>query len=116
MKLSFELKDKKLKANIKRDKHAVFSTDALVNHSATEFRLTFFDTWITRPSGSGGIAQSKDVVSEVILTPTHLKALSSAINDNLRKYESRFGEIEMPKPRAPQDEEQRDQTESYAYL
>ena len=112
--MSIEVKDKKLKANIKRDKHAVFSTDALVNHSATEFRLTFFDTWITRPSGSGGIAQSKDVVSEVVLTPTHFKAFCSAMNDNLRKYESRFGEIEMPKPRSPQ-EEQRDQTESYAY-
>ena len=113
--MSFDVKDKKLKANIKRDKHAVFSTDALVNHSATEFRLTFFDTWITRPSGSGGIAQSKDVVSEVVLTPTHFKALTSAMSDNLRKYESRFGEIDMPTPKAPQEGEQRDQTESYAY-
>ncbi len=109
-----EPKDKKLKANIKRDKHAVFSTDALVNHSATEFRVTFFDTWMSRRAQGGGIAQSKDVVAEVVLTPTHFKALCSALGDNLKKYESRFGEVEMPKPRTPQAEE-RDQTDSYAY-
>lgn len=113
--MSYDIgKDKKLKANIKRDKNAVFTTDALVNHSPTEFRITFFDTWITRPSGSGGIAQSKDVVAEVVLTPTHFKALCSAMSDNLSKYESRFGEVQMPKPRQPEGED-RDQTESSAY-
>ena len=107
-------KDKKLQANIKRDKHAVFSTDALVNHSATEFRVTFFDTWITRQTPGGGIAQGKDVVSEVVLTPAHFKALCSAMSDNLKKYETRFGEVTMPKPRLSQMEP-RDQTESSAY-
>lgn len=103
-----------MKANIKRDKHAVFSTDALVNHSATEFRMTFFDTWMSRPTEGGGIMQTKDVVAEVVLTPTHFKALCNALADNLKKYETRFGEIEMGKVR-PSHVEQRDVTESYAY-
>jgi len=107
-------KEKKLQANIKRDKNAVFSTDVLVNHSATEFRVTFFDTWITQPSPGGGITQSKDVVAEVVLTPAHFKALCSAMSENLKRYESRFGEVTMPKPRMAQPGP-RDQTESAAY-
>jgi hypothetical protein len=107
-------KDKKLQANVKRQKPAVFSTDALVNHSNTEFRLTFFDTWITRPTPDGGIAQSKDVVAEVVLTPTHYKALCSAMADNLKKFETRFGEVKMPKTR-PTTSGPRDQTQSSAY-
>ena len=103
-----------MKANVKREKHSVFSTDAMVNHSSTEFRLTFFDTWMTRPAEGGAIAQNKDVVSEVVLTPTHFKALCSAMQDNLKKYEGRFGEINLPGPRPAQSEE-KDQTESYAY-
>ncbi len=107
-------KDKRLQANVKRDRNSVFSTDVLVNHSGTEFRLTFFDTWMTRPTPEGSITQSKDVVAEVILTPAHFKALCSAMSDNLSKYESRFGEIAMPRPKSPHAEI-RDQTESQAY-
>jgi hypothetical protein len=116
MELERNRRDKSLKANVKREKHSVFSTDAMVNHSPTEFRLTFFDTWMTRPADGGAIAQNKDVVSEVVLTPTHFKALCSAMQDNLKKYEGRFGEISMPGPRPGQSEEKdKDQTESYAY-
>jgi len=113
--MSYDIgEDKKLQANIKRDSHAVFSTDALINHSPTEFRLTFFDTWMTRPNPKGGITQSKDVVAEVILSPTHFKALCNAMTDNLKKYEARFGKISLP-GRAPPREGPRDQTESTAY-
>jgi len=107
-------KEKKLQANIKRDKNAVFSTDAMVNHSATEFRVTFFDTWMTQPAPGGGISQSKDVVAEVVLTPAHFKALCNAMSENLKRYESRFGEITMPSPRMVQAGP-KDQTESAAY-
>ncbi len=108
------MEKKGLKANVKRQKHSVFSTDAMVNHSPTEFRLTFFDTWMTRPADGGAISQNKDVVSEVVLTPTHFKALCSAMQDNLKKYEGRFGEITLPGPRQNQTED-KDQTQSYAY-
>ncbi len=107
-------KDKKLQANVKREQHAVFSTDALVNHSPTEFRLTFFDTWITRKTESGGMSQNKDVVAEVVLTPAHFKILVSAMKDNLKKYESRFGDVSLPKGKGPQAESRHD-TEGLAY-
>ncbi len=108
-------KDKKLKANVKRDKQAAFSTDVLVNHSPTEFRMTFFDTWATRKTPSGGIQQRKDVVAEVVLTPEHFKRLCKAINDNLQKYESRFGDISFSKADTQGPEQSMGETESSAY-
>ena len=112
--MSKDGRERGLKANVKRERHSAFSTDAMVNHSPTEFRLTFFDTWMTGPVDSGGISQNKDVVAEVVLTPTHFKALCSAMQDNLKKYEKRFGEINLPGPR-PGQQQDKDETESYAY-
>ncbi len=113
--MSEETMRRKVQANVKREGHAVFSTDVLVNHSATEFRITFFDTWMSRPTEDGGIAQNKDVVAEVVVTPPHFKALCKAMTDNLKKYESMFGEIKMPIPdQKPRHE--KGGTESLAYM
>ena len=37
-----------------------------------------------------------EVVSRVIMSPEHAKRLLAALNDNIRKYESQFGTIELP--------------------
>ena len=36
------------------------------------------------------------VASRVIMTPEHAKRLLGALTENLRKYESQFGEIRLP--------------------
>ena len=58
---------------------------ALISHSGAEFVLDF-----TRmlPGMPKAVVQAR-----VILTPQHAKGLLKALEDNLKKYEERFGEI-----------------------
>ena len=48
------------------------------------------------PGGQGAQVQSR-----VILAPEHAKRLLFALQDNIRKYEQQFGEIDMNAPVAP---------------
>jgi hypothetical protein len=53
------------------------------NHNKEEFQLVFGN--IMPPSGR--------VVSKVITTPGHFKRMIFAMQDNLKKYETKFGEV-----------------------
>ena len=83
-------------AAINRKEHAKFATDALIHHSQTEFRFTFFDTWMVQQTPDGKVKTIKDVVAEVIVTPKHAKGFLKALEDNIRKYEKQFQEIKPP--------------------
>ena len=63
----------------------VYSNLAIVNHSPTEFVVDFI-------SMMPGMPKAK-VKSRIVLTPQHAKRLISALSENLKKYESNFGEI-----------------------
>lgn len=54
-----------------------------INHNKEEFQLMFGN--ILPPSGR--------VVSKVLTTPGHFKRMISAMQDNLKKYEEKFGEV-----------------------
>ena len=55
-----------------------------VGHSREEFLLTFLN--IVPPTGR--------VVGKIITSPGHLKRIIRALDENLRKYEITFGEVE----------------------
>jgi hypothetical protein len=38
------------------------------------------------------------LVSRIIVSPGHVKRIVSALNDNLKKYEQKFGEVTTIKP------------------
>lgn len=63
----------------------LYSNLVVVNHSATEFVVDFI-------SMMPGMPKAK-VKSRVVLTPQHTKRLLGALVDNIKKYESQFGEI-----------------------
>ena len=107
MKMKMKMKMKKpkhrpqgMKMQIKRTEPARFTTDAIIHHTQTEFRITYFDTWTILQQPTENIA-IKDVVAEVILTPRHAKALLKALEDNIAKYEKQYGEIKLPKQETP---------------
>jgi len=56
-----------------------------VGHNKEEFLLTFMN--IVGPTGR--------VCSKVIISPGHMKRMISALEDNLKKYESQFGNVEQ---------------------
>lgn len=64
-----------------------YSNLAVITHSASEFILDF-------ASMLPGMKQP-EVISRLIMTPEHAKRLFLALNDNLKKYESTHGPINL---------------------
>ncbi len=62
----------------------VYSNNLVVSHSKEEFIMDFI--MISPPSGS--------VTARVIISPGHMKRIISALEDNVKKYEGKFGKIE----------------------
>ena len=58
---------------------------ALVNHTETEFTLDFIHVQPQQPKAR--------VRSRIITSPKHMKRLLLAMQDNLQKYEARFGPV-----------------------
>jgi hypothetical protein len=67
--------------------NGAFVNMAMVNHTETEFTL---DLIYVQPQ-----APKATVRARVITTPKHMKRLLLAVQDNLAKYEARFGPIEL---------------------
>jgi hypothetical protein len=66
---------------------------ALVNHTETEFTLDFIYVQPQQPRAR--------VRSRIITNPKHMKRLLLAMQDNVAKFESRFGPIEIADPENP---------------
>ena len=66
------------------DLKGVYSNLMQVTHTKEEFVLDFF--LVVPPQGS--------LASRVILSPGHLKRMTKALQENIEKYEARFGKIE----------------------
>jgi hypothetical protein len=67
--------------------NGAFINLAMVNHTETEFTL---DLAYVQPQ-----APQATVRARVITTPKHMKRLLLAIQDNLGRYEARFGTIDL---------------------
>jgi hypothetical protein len=66
---------------------------ALVNHTETEFTLDFIYVQPQQPRAK--------VLSRIITNPKHMKRLLMAIQENLAKYEQKFGPVEIIDPGTP---------------
>ena len=60
---------------------------ALVNHTETEFTIDFIYVQPQQPKAK--------VRARIITNPKHMKRLLSAMQDNLGKFEAKFGTIEV---------------------
>ena len=61
---------------------------AVVTHSLAEFILDFIRVL-------PGVPKSK-VKSRIIISPVHAKAFSKALEDNINKFEKKYGVIKTP--------------------
>ena len=66
-----------------------YSNFVVVTHSAAEFVLDYIRVL-------PGMAKAK-VKSRIIMSPMHVKTLMLSLQDNIRKYEGKFGEIKVLK-------------------
>ena len=62
-----------------------FSNTMLVTHGPEEFIMDFL---LQSPNGA-------HLVSRLIVTPGHMKRIVRALQENLDKFEDRFGEIRL---------------------
>lgn len=66
-----------------------YSNVAIISHSTSEFVIDFATIL-------PGLKKAK-VKSRVILTPEHAKRLLMSLQDNITRYESNVGKIEIPR-------------------
>ena len=67
--------------------NGMFVNMAMVNHTETEFTL---DLVYVQPQ-----APKATVRARIITTPKHMKRLLLAVQDNVAKYEARFGTLDL---------------------
>ncbi|NIQ93417.1 MAG: DUF3467 domain-containing protein [Desulfuromonadales bacterium] len=93
-----EKKPNEVKIEIQVDEETaqgVYANLAVVNHSDAEFTLDFI---FVQPQ-----APRAKVRSRIVTSPKHVKRLLTALEDNLKKYEERFGPVDIGSPEdAPQ--------------
>jgi len=77
-----------------KEAEGTYSNLAIITHSPAEFIIDF-----TRVVP--GVPKAK-VQSRIITTPQHAKMLLKALQDNIEKFESRFGEIKIDGHANPQ--------------
>lgn len=70
----------------------IYSNLAVINHSPTEFVVDFVQLM-------PGVPKAR-VKSRIVLTPQHAKRLVHALSENVRRYESQFGDIKDQQPPA----------------
>ena len=71
-----------------------YSNLVIISHSTSEFILDF-------AAVLPGVKQAP-VKSRIILTPEHAKRLLMSLQENIVRYESTMGKIEIPTPQMPQ--------------
>lgn len=74
--------------------NGVYANLAMVNHNETEFIVDFLFVHPQQPKAT--------VRARVISSPKHTKRLLLALQDNLSKYERKFGEVDISRP-GPED-------------
>jgi hypothetical protein len=67
--------------------NGVFVNMAMLNHTETEFTL---DLVYLQPQPAKAVVRAR-----AITTPKHVKRLLHALQDNIAKYEARFGAIDL---------------------
>ncbi|HPC36798.1 MAG TPA: DUF3467 domain-containing protein [Candidatus Marinimicrobia bacterium] len=65
-----------------------YSNFMLISHSGAEFVIDFARIM---PGSPKAVVQSR-----IILTPIHAKTLLFTLQDNIAKFEAKFGEIKLP--------------------
>ncbi len=76
--------------NVELDEKAaegIYANLAMIMHSPTEIIIDFARVMPRLPKAR--------VLSRIIMTPMHAKLLHQALTENLKKFESQFGEIKI---------------------
>jgi hypothetical protein len=73
----------------------VYSNMAQISHVQEEFILDFMNVFFSQQPPQGVIT------SRVIVSPAHMKRIANAMQENIKRYEEKFGKI--PENNNPQE-------------
>jgi hypothetical protein len=94
-----ELKPQQVNIEIgEKESEGIYSNFVLIAHSPSEFILDFARML-------PGLPKAK-VFARIVMTPQHAKLLFNALEENIKKYEDRFGKVKLISP-APGKEDGR---------
>lgn len=93
-KQNFPSKRNRIKLELPPDLRAVYANFALIVHTTSEFFVDFAQLL-------PGVNKSQ-VHTRVVMSPIHAKMLYQALGENLQRYESKHGAIELPPSLADQ--------------
>lgn len=80
----FKMEKKEIQIKAKdEDLKGVYSNLMIVRHTKEEFCLDFINTF-----------NPPILVARVLMSPSHLKRMIRALEENMKKYEAGFGEVE----------------------
>ncbi len=83
-----ELKKKQIQIELdEKTGTGEYSNLAIVTHSPAEFILDFTQVMPGMPKAR--------VRARMIMAPLHAKSFAMALNENIKKYEARFGDIQV---------------------
>lgn len=81
-------KQKRISIEVPADLTAVYANLAFITHTPAELMLDFAQILPRTAKGK--------VVSRIVMSPMHAKALLNALGQNIANYEKQFGEIKIP--------------------
>ena len=70
-----------------KESEGIYANLALITHSPSEFIIDFARVL-------PGTPKSK-IYARIVMTPQHIRLLQNALEENIKKYEGRFGKINL---------------------
>jgi len=81
---------KRIKVEVPPDLEPTYANLAVISHSPSEVVVDFARILPNSPAAR--------VCARIIITPLNAKLLLQALQQNLKRYEARYGEIRLPSP------------------
>jgi uncharacterized protein DUF3467 len=81
-------KQRKIKVEMPKDPSGTYANTVMISHNKNE---VFFDFIQMMPHDPRARVQQR-----IVMTPTHAKLFLKALEENVKRYEDKFEEIEIP--------------------
>ncbi|GAB5493074.1 MAG: hypothetical protein Phog2KO_32890 [Phototrophicaceae bacterium] len=82
-------KKRKIKLEMPKDPSGKYSNMVMISHNKNEMFFDFIQTFPHDPRAK--------VQQRIVMTPTHAKLFLQALQDNIERFETNFGEVTVPK-------------------
>lgn len=79
---------RKIKLEMPKDPSGKYSNMVMISHNKNEMFFDFIQTFPHDPRAK--------VQQRIVMTPTHAKLFLNALQDNMSRFESNFGEVAVP--------------------